>query len=90
LSRRVAAVRSLAELREDLLRVWEAPGLVLGEDPLPVDLDVEDPVVSLDEDGLDAGLLLDPGRQTGGLREVVSANAVGDRDPHAVSLGSGS
>jgi hypothetical protein len=60
----------------------EAARLVFGVDQLSVHLDVEDAVVALDELGLDTNLLLDLGRQTGGLREVVSTVAVLDRDTH--------
>jgi len=55
---------------------------VLREDQLAVRGDVENPVVALDELGLRAERLLDLGRHTAGLRQVVSAHAVGDGDAH--------
>jgi len=51
---------------------------VFREDHAAVRLYVEDAVVSLDQARLDAELLLDTGRQTGGLRQVVSGYAVLD------------
>jgi hypothetical protein len=60
----------------------EAAGLVLGIDQLPIRFDVEDSVGTLDELWIDAELFFDPGRQTGGLREVVSGDAVGDGHAH--------
>jgi hypothetical protein len=55
---------------------------VLGEYQRPVCSDVEDAVVALDEFGFGAKLRSNLGRQTGGLREVISASAVGYRNPH--------
>ena len=49
---------------------------------LPIDLHVEDAARSLDQLGLDAEALLDRGRQTGGLRCIVSRDTVGDADLH--------
>ena len=60
----------------------EAAGLALGVDPVSIDLDVEDPAIALDELGLDAELVFQRGRQTGGLGQVVSACAVGDGRSH--------
>ncbi len=73
------------ELREDLVLFREAPGFVLREDQLVVLVDVEDAAVSSDQLGFGSGRLLDPGRQTGGTGQVVSAAAVVDRDGHDVA-----
>ena len=59
---------------------------MLGEDQLTVGHDVEDAVVALDELCLDSQLPGERGLQTGGPREVVSTNAVGDRDLHGTLL----
>ena len=56
---------------------------VFAEDQVTVDDDVEYPVRALDELGLDAVLAFDCLRQTGGLGQVVSHNAVFDADLHA-------
>jgi hypothetical protein len=73
---------SIPELGEDLLGLREATGLVLRVDPLAVHDDIEDPVVTFDELWLYAYLVLDEGRQTGGLGQVVSTHAVLDEDLH--------
>ena len=52
------------------------------EDERAVPLHVEDSSGARDEFGRDAVLLLDPGRQTGSLRFVVSTCAVGNSDLH--------
>ena len=64
----------------DLARLREAPHLLLGEDQLIAESDVEDPARAFDQVGLNAELLLDVGRQTGGSGVVVSDGAVLDRD----------
>jgi len=69
---------SLLERGLDLAGEREAAGLPLGEDQLVVDGDLEDPAGPLDELGLDAQLLLDLLRQTGGAGIVVSDPAVLD------------
>jgi len=71
------------ELGEDLLFLGEAAELLLGEDQLAVHADLEDAAARLDEVGLDAVLLLDLGRQTGGARLVVSNAAVLDANLRA-------
>ena len=66
----------------------EAARLLLAEDELTPDLDLEHASAALYE--LDRGLFakrcLQFGDQTGRLREVVSAHAVGDADVHGSSL----
>ena len=56
--------------------------LMLGEDELSVDDDIEDSPGALEQLRLNTEFLGDPGRQTGGLREVVSGYAVGNRYVH--------
>ena len=58
--------------------------LVLGINQPPVDSHVEDAVAALDEFRLDAKFLLDRGRQTGGLGQVVSHPAVFDGELHRI------
>ena len=62
----------------------ESPGFVLAVNQFPIDLYVEDAPGPLNQFGLDAVLLLDRGRQTGGLRQVVSLHTVFDADLHSV------
>ena len=75
-----------AQFLEDLVVFGEAPRRVLREEQLGVSVDVEDPVAAADQLGLDADLVADPGRQTGGPGEVVSTSAVVDRDLHVGAL----
>jgi hypothetical protein len=56
---------------------------VLGEDLLVVHGDDEDPAAAADELRLEAELLFDFSRQTGGSREVVSDAAVVDAYFHS-------
>ena len=77
--------RLVFELREDLVLFREAPGFVLREDQLVVLVDVEDAATSPDQLGFGSRLFLDPGRQTGGTGQVVSAAAVVDRNGHDVA-----
>jgi hypothetical protein len=77
---RLGAAHLGLELGGDLAGVREPAGLLLGEDELVVDRDLEDSSRSFDELRLDAQLLLDLFRQTGGARVVVSDGAVLDRD----------
>jgi len=76
-------LRERCQLVEHLVVLGEAADLVLAEDEPPIRLDVEDPARTLDELGLDPELLLDRGRQTGGLGQIVSLHAIGDADLHA-------
>ncbi len=55
---------------------------MLGEDELPVQLDVEDSTAARDEFGRDVVFFLDLGRQTGGLRLVISTRAIRNSDVH--------
>jgi hypothetical protein len=63
----------------------EAMGVMLGVDHLPVHLDVEDAAVTGLELGVDAEVLLEIGRQTGGAGKIVSLRAIGDPNVHASS-----
>src|SRR5579871_1202003 len=73
-------LHELLERSQDLVLLGESSGLVLREDHLPVDDDVEDAVLPLDQLRIDPRSLLDRGRQTGGLGRVVSNDAVRDLD----------
>jgi len=55
---------------------------VLREYQLAISDHVEHTIVALDQFCVDAQLIRDLGRQTGGLGVIVSANAVGDFDLH--------
>ena len=73
------------KLREDLVVLREAVLLLLGEDQLPVHDDVELARLARFDLGVDACRLLDRGRETRGLRLVVSDDAVADGDGHAAN-----
>ena len=71
----------------------EPAGLVLRVDLVTVDRHVEDAAIALDEFHVDAEAvaqpILDGGRQTGGLREIVSAHAVLNGDMHRILVARG-
>ena len=69
------------------MRGREAILLVFAEDARIIDDDVEDAVAAPHQLGREAELFLDRGRQTGGLRQVVSTPAVVDGDLHEASIG---
>jgi len=69
--------RELQEL-PDLLQRREAMLLLLREDQFAVEHDLELTAAAGDQLYLDAVFLLELSRQTGGLGEIVSLNAVGD------------
>ena len=73
---------SLLQRVDDLLMFREPLRLVLRKDQLTLRLDVEDTVGPFDELGVEAKPLLDLGRQTGDLGQVVSTNAVRNGDVH--------
>ncbi len=80
---RAYAAELLAQERQDVVRLRVAAEHRLREHELVVDVDVEDPVrAGHDLDGGDRvlPLLEDPRRQTGGVRERASGNAVLDAD----------
>ena len=79
ISRPESARRNLVE---DLGVLGEAPRVVLGVHEFAVHLHVEDALAAFDELGLHAAGLPDGRRQTGGVREVVSNDAVLDRNLH--------
>jgi hypothetical protein len=59
---------------------------VFRKQQLAVHRDIENPAVSAGQFRLDPQFALERGRQTGGLREVVSTTAVLDRDLHRLML----
>jgi len=65
---------------KDFFGLRESTERLLGEDQLAVEDDLELSTHSLDEYDVDLAVLLDLGRQTGGPREIVSRDAVGDLD----------
>ena len=72
----------LADPADDVHVVREALAAAPAVDHPPVHGDLVDPPLALDEFSVNAELFLDGGRQTGGLREVVSLDAIGDSDLH--------
>jgi hypothetical protein len=68
----------------ELTRIGEAPELVLAEDACAVDLDIEDPTAAANEvdHHARAESLAELGHRPGGLGQVVSLDAVRDRDEH--------
>ena len=72
------AFRSGSEQAQNLLVFGEAAHFVLREYEATVGDDIEDAVVAADEFGFDLQFLFQGGRQTGGLRQVVSTPAVFD------------
>ena len=79
--------RWLQKPRKNLVVFGEASCLGLGEDQFLVRYDVKDSTAAAYEFTLDAGLVADRGRQTGGLGEIISLSAVGDADLHELLLG---
>jgi hypothetical protein len=74
---------SLAELREDLVVLGEAPLALLGEDELSVDEDVVLRLRAFDGLGLGGRVRVDLGRETRGPAVIsVSDGAVVDLDAH--------
>jgi len=71
-----------AEKLKNFFVPGEATDLMLGKDEFSVHDNIKDAVGALDQLRLDAELLGDSGRQTGGLRKIVSGYAVGNRDSH--------
>jgi len=55
---------------------------MFGEDQLPIQFDVENSTAARDELGCDVVFFLDLGRQTGGLRLVISTRAIRDSNDH--------
>ena len=80
--REQSSPRVLADPGDDVHVVREALAAAPAVDHLPVHGDLVDPLLALDEFSVDIELFLDSGRQTGGLREVVSLDAIGDSDLH--------
>ena len=79
-SMRTLGAGPLLDRPDDLAGTRETAGLLLGEDQLIADRDLEDASVAPDQLGLDAELLLELVRQTGGTGVVVSDGAVLDDD----------
>jgi len=66
----------------DFSRLGKAPDLLLREDDLSIRDDFEDSAVSRRERGFNPEVLLQLGRQTGGLWSVASFQAIADLDVH--------
>ncbi len=71
-----------AERLEDLFGLGKPSQFLLGEDQRPVGDDLEGAVTAFDQFDADTEFLIDAGRQTGGLRPIVSFHAKGNRDLH--------
>ena len=72
----------LAKKLKYLLVFGKATHLVFRENELPICDDIKDAAGALDQLRLDAEGFGYPGRQTGGLREIVSRYTIGNRDSH--------
>jgi hypothetical protein len=68
----------LAKKLKNFVVPGEATDLVLREDELSIHDNIKDAVGALDQLRLDAELIGDSGRQTGGLRKIVSGYAIGN------------
>lgn len=68
----------LAKKLKNFVVPGEATNLVLRKDELSIHDDIKDAIVALDQLRLNAELIRDFGRQTGGLREIVSGYAIGN------------
>ena len=62
--------------------VREAAHVVLTPNLFAVDVNVEHAAGALDQLGINAELLLDRSRQTGGLGKIISLRAIFDGDRH--------
>jgi hypothetical protein len=60
--------------------------LVLRKDLRPVDGDIEHAALARHDLRVDAELALDDGRQTGGLRPIVSTDTIRDGDVHTGTM----
>ena len=66
----------MRQLIENLYVLRETAGFVLTVDLVSVDDDIKNATTPLDQLGINIQLFLDRGRQTGGLRFVVSLRAI--------------
>ena len=66
--------------------LWKPSQFLLTEDQFAFDTHLENSSTALDEASGRSILLVNFGRQTGGLRRVVSLHAVFDADLHDLSL----
>jgi hypothetical protein len=81
---RIESLRSgSAELTQDFRIFREAAFVLFREDEFSIKFDIENPTAAGNEFGRDVVLLLDLGRQTGGLRFVVSTRAICNSDDHS-------
>ena len=79
-------LRTAGKLGQNLVVFGKAVHFVFGENHLSVHDDIEDPAAAFDEFRLDAGVLLDRIRQTGGLGRVVSLYAILNGNVHVGPL----
>jgi len=68
----------LAKKLKNFVIPREATDLMLRKDELPIHDNIKDAVATFDQLRLDAELIRDSCRQTGGLREIVSGYAIGN------------
>ena len=71
-----------AERFEDLVGLGKPSQFLLGEDQRPVGDDLERAVTAFNQFDGDTECLVNAGRQTGGLRSIVSFHAICNRDLH--------
>ena len=77
-----SAVRSSRQLGQDFVVFGKSARLLFGEDRLPLKNDLENAAAAFDQFDGESRLFLHGVRQTGGVRFVVSLNAVGDGNGH--------
>jgi len=63
---------------ENLVILGKSSFLVLRENEIPIHHNIKDTVLAFDKLRLDPELIENCGRQTGGLRQIVSRDTVGD------------
>jgi hypothetical protein len=74
--------RLLAQSLNDFRSVRESVFVVLGKNQNTISSNIEDAAATLDEVGLHSEFLKNFGRQTGGVRQIISTYAIFDRDMH--------
>lgn len=83
--KRLDTANHFAHLADDLIVLREAADVVFAPDLRAIDMDVKNAALAFDHLGVDAELVVNRLRQTGGSRVVVSLHAVFDADFHDVS-----
>lgn len=69
---------SAGDLVENFILFGKSPFLKFGKNQPAINFDFKNAAATLNQFGVDTGLFLDPGRQTGGLGQIISFSAVGN------------